>query len=205
MNRLGLFAVVLLALALPGHSPGPAPDSHPRVLTPNAALSELLAHRNRVELPNERLRRNWTSPIGSGSCMHASVRHLLHWQGTHELADWWGQRYSGGETFSGLCSKLSAAGVDWIVGIPFDQSFLERACIARRGAVVTYMANHAVALVDLDNQFAYVLDPNSPQHIVNVPRDEFVSDWISRGGMALTPLAGSPLPPSPWLVTEILR
>ncbi|MDE2101865.1 MAG: hypothetical protein KGL39_31760 [Patescibacteria group bacterium] len=198
-----LFAGLLIcSLLLAGHSPTrPAPVAG-RTLTPNAALTELLKRRNRVELPTARLKRNWVSIDGRGSCMHASLSHLLHWQGSHDLAEWWRSRYSGGESFMALGQKLNAAGVDWSAGLPCDAAYLERACRARRGAVVTFTPNHAVALVDLDPEFAYVLDPNSPGAIQRFKRSEFLADWTSRGGMALTPLAGPPTAPFPWFVVE---
>ena len=196
-NAAALFLLLSLVPAQVPIAPVPV-----RALKANKALLDLLARRNVVELPTERLRRNWTSPWGAGSCMHASLRHLLHWQGAHELAEWWGQRYSGGESFNALSQKLSDANVNWAAGLPCDEGFLDKACAARRGAVVTFTADHAVALVGIDDQYAYVLDPNSPKQIQRFGRSEFLADWISRGGMALTPLAGPPAPPSPWTVTE---
>src|SRR5690242_2839570 len=51
-----------------------------------------------VDIPHRWRKRNWIGDRGQGSCVHAALVHLWHWQGRHDLAEWWAARHGNGET-----------------------------------------------------------------------------------------------------------
>ncbi|MGQ0636458.1 MAG: hypothetical protein ACT4QC_17740 [Planctomycetaceae bacterium] len=164
------------------------------------AVRALVGGLLRIELPAAHRRHNWTGPKGQGSCVHAAMVHLLHWQQQHELALWWERRYGDGETADGLASKMNAARLTFAETRDGNEAFLEWAVRTRRGAAtVVQSGTHMVTLVGFDQAHAFVLDSNSPQRILQKGRGEFVDEWRRAGGWAVTPL-GSPPPPSPWIV-----
>lgn len=137
---------------------------------------------------------NW----GGGSCVHASTINCLRWQGQDALADWWRKLYVGGESYSGLTAKLQKSGIYWAGTYQGDVEFLEWACRTRRGAIIFYYPNHSVNLVHLDANKAYLLDNNRPKEYIPIDRKEFIYNWKSYGGVAVTPVC-SPAPPLPWV------
>jgi hypothetical protein len=156
-----------------------------------------------VDLPAAERRRNWIGDRGQGSCVHAALVHLFHWQGRHELARWWGAQYGNGETADGLAAKLDAAGISFAETRSGDEAFLDWAIRTRRGAaVVVQNGAHMVTLVGLDRDWAQILDSNSPERIQTWPRERLVRDWQAGGGWAVTPL-GTPPAPSPWVVQAV--
>jgi hypothetical protein len=164
------------------------------------AVRSIVRNLRRIDIPAQWRRRNWIGDRGQGSCVHASLVHLLHWQGRHQLADWWQRRYANGETADGLAAKLESAGVKFAETRDGDETFLEWAIRTRRGAaVVVQRGAHMVNLVGLDDRVARVLDSNSPDRVRELPRTEFLREWKTSGGWAVTPV-GAPPPPSPWIV-----
>jgi hypothetical protein len=164
------------------------------------AVRAIVRSLRRIDIPEQWRRRNWIGDRGQGSCVHASLVHLLHWQGRHQLADWWQRRYANGETADGLASKLESAGVKFAETRDGDETFLEWAIRTRRGAaVVVQRGAHMVNLVGLDDRVARILDSNSPERIHELPRAEFLREWKASGGWAVTPV-GAPPPPNPWIV-----
>lgn len=147
-----------------------------------------------VDLPPSLRTSNW----GGGSCVHASTVHLLHWQGLHELAEWWRQTYSGGEYSTRLHSRMEAARLRYAYTTSGDVAFLEWALRTRRGAGITYFPNHAVNLVHLDHERAGVLDNNRVERVIWIPRDEFLQNWKRYGGWAWT-VVYDPPPPVPFV------
>ena len=147
-----------------------------------------------LDLPAELRTQNW----GGGSCVHASTVTLLQWQGMPELAEWWRHNYSGGESSSGITSKMEKAGLSYAYTKSGDESFLEWSCRTRRCAGIFYKPGHAVNLVGLDDENAYLLDNNHTSQIETVPRGEFMRRWKNNyGGFAWT-IVATPSPPSPW-------
>src|SRR5579872_2653044 len=93
--------------------------------------------------------RNWGQ---GGSCVHASVVHLLNWQGRPELAERWRRTHNGGATTDSIYEDLDAAGLDYAQTQRGDEHFLEWCIATRRGAnVAVQQAAHMVTLVGLDN------------------------------------------------------
>lgn len=149
-----------------------------------------------VDLPHGWRRRNW-SPRGEGSCVHASMVMLMHWQGKHELADWWQNTYDGGEMAENLAQKLEAAGVRFGETRVGDVAFLEWACRTRRGAAVSISSNHMVCLVHLDDEHAGILDNNDITQLQWYSREDFLQRWQgSYHRWAVTPVYNPP-PPKP--------
>jgi len=156
-----------------------------------------------LDLPLAFRRKNWTGNRGQGSCVHAAFVNLLHWQGRHDMAEWWAAHHANGETADTFTRKLDAAGLRFAETRSGDAAFLEWAIRTRRGAgVVVQDGAHMVNLVGLTRQTAQILDSNFPDRIQHRPRDDFLREWKASGGWALTPL-GAPPPPDPWLVKPL--
>jgi hypothetical protein len=180
---------------------GPAAATAIRI---SPAVRSIVRNLRRIDIPEQWRRRNWIGNRGQGSCVHASLVHLLHWQGRHQLADWWQRRYANGETAEGLAGKLESAGIRFAETRSGDETFLEWAIRTRRGAaVVVQHGAHMVNLVGLDDRSARILDNNSPDRTQEISRAEFLRDWKTSGGWAVTPV-GAPPPPNPWIVQRTL-
>ena len=159
-----------------------------------------LVRRSRLVMPPTRVV-NWIGDRNEGSCVHASLVNLLHWQGRHQLADRWQATHGNGQSALGLAIDLKNAAVEYRSSQGGNEEFVAWACRTRRGAVVPFGPNHAVSLVGLDSKTATIMDPNKPDRPFQVDRAAFVADWKSRGGWAVTPL-GTPAAPSPWLFSR---
>jgi len=151
-----------------------------------------------MDLPAELRQANW----GGGSCVHASTVSLLRWQGQYAMADWWRQQYSGGEYAWRLVQRMEAAGVRYAYTTSADVNFLEWCVRTGRGAGIFYKPQHAINLVGLDDQYAYLLDNNytdRPEQTgvwERVPRATFERQWLGYGGVAWTLVYAVP-PPVP--------
>jgi len=146
-----------------------------------------------VNLPLHARCRNYAG----GSCVIASTVSLFRWQGRDDLADLFRRAYSGGQSASSLHAKLEARGVRYAYTTSGDAAFLDWACRTRRGAGVTFFANHFICLVHLDGQRAILLDNNRVGQYITLPRDEFLRRWRGYGGWATTPVY-SPAAPLAW-------
>ena len=145
-----------------------------------------------VNLPHPARCRNYAG----GSCVIASTVSLFRWQGRDDLADLFRRSYSGGQSASSLHAKLEARGVRYAFTTSGDAAFLEWACRTRRGAGVTFFANHFVCLVHLDARRAMLLDNNRVGQYITLPRDEFLRRWRGYGGWATTPVYSPAAPPA---------
>lgn len=148
-----------------------------------------------VNVPPSHRQRNW----GGGSCVHASLVTLLNWNGLYDVAEWWRNEYRGGESIERLSKRMDAAGLRFAYVTDGDVSFLQQCCDTRCGAVITYKPNHAINLVGLDSQYAYLLDNNATSRPEQsgweqVPRDEFERRWRGYGGRAATVVYRPPAP-----------
>jgi len=201
-----VFALSLATAAAAGGAGLVPADSASAVLYRiSPAVRALLRKLTLVDLPAAERRRNWIGDRGQGSCVHAAIVHLFHWQGRHDLARWWGGRNGNGETADGLAAKLDAAGIPFAETRSGNTAFLEWAIRTRRGAaVVVQNGAHMVTLVNLDDHSAQILDSNSPERIQTWPREKFLRDWQAGGGWAVTPL-GTPPAPQPWVVQGVDR
>lgn len=197
-RKLLIAAVSTIVAGIPVLAP--AVPAGTTVIRVSPEVRRIVRHLHRIEIPERWRRKNWIGDRGQGSCVHASLVHLLHWQGRHTLADWWQQRYANGETAGGLAAKLESAGVRFAETRGGDEAFLEWAIRTRRGAaVVVQRGAHMVNLVGLDRLTAHLLDSNAPEHTQQIPRADFIREWKTSGGWAVTPV-GVPPPPNPWIV-----
>ena len=161
-----------------------------------------------VNIPQALRVSNWSAWDGEGSCAHAAIAALLNWQGQYDVARWWTDTYSGGETPAGLAAKANAIGLDFAETTDGDESFLEWAVNTRRGAVVAIRASylypdsggyHAVCLVHMDAKDVGLLDNNDTRKIVWKSRDGFLREWQSNyWRWAVTPVYNPP-PKLPWV------
>lgn len=200
LQRLAILVSIVSSAgtALPAAVIAPLPGPAAPLFVISPALRALV-DRLRVIDPQPRTR-NWINPQRQGSCAHASLYHLLHWQGQHELAEWWKRNHAGGENPIGLAAGLTAARIPFAETRSGDVAFLEWAIRTRRGANVTVdQGSHMVTLVGLDQTTAHILDSNQPDRIQPLPRETFLAEWRAANGWGITPVF-TPTPPSPWLV-----
>jgi hypothetical protein len=208
--RAALYVTVLSSLGLPllwaatppaaaiavVKAPGPV-----RLLLSDA-VRERIRDSSLVNLPTAQRSVNWS--VGhpdNGSCMWASAMNLLRWQGREPLAKWIGENRGGAASFRDLVDVLDHSNCPWAYGN--TEAFLEWACRTHRGAIVSaYQGTHALNLVGLDDENAWVLDNTGPQgqQIVRYSRADFIRQWRESGPAALTPMGGSPTPPQPWIL-----
>lgn len=148
-----------------------------------------------MNLPEDLRMHNYSG----GSCVHASTESHLRWLGEEEWADWWRAHYSGGESLSGLVSKLEANGFQYAYTSSGDPAFLDWCNRTRRGAVIFYKPSHSINFVGWDpvTHEAMLLDNNHVDHYERVPHDDFVRGWKGYGGVAVTVIE-SPTPPLMW-------
>lgn len=146
-----------------------------------------------VNLPEALRTKNW----GGGSCVHASVVTLFRWQNRDDLADYWRANFIGAESFAGVMTKANRLGLSFVGTSDGSVAFLELCCRTRRGAMIFYYPKHAVNLVHLDSKWAGLLDNNRTHKYIWIPRDVFIQNWRSYGGVAATPTY-SPVSPIPY-------
>ena len=141
---------------------------------------------------------NWVGSEGEGSCVHASMISLFHFQGRHDLAEKWVRTYENGEWPEGLAAKFDKQGVRYAyTSGRNDVPFLEWACQTRRGCGVTVKGGkHMICLVHLDDKWAGLLDCNKVNEIRWVSRKTFLNEWFNSNSWAVTPVY-SPPPPRP--------
>jgi hypothetical protein len=191
-------AVVSAAPALAPVAPAGA-----RILRIAPAVRRIVAGLRILDLPVTWRRKNWIGTRGQGSCVHAALVHLWHWQGRHDLAEQWAAHHGNGETAETLTAKLEAAGLKFAETRSGHEAFLEWAIRTRRGAaVVVQNGAHMVNLVGLDSHSAQILDSNHPERIQQLSRGEFLREWKGSGGWAVTPVE-TPPPPDPWIVKPL--
>ena len=161
----------------------------------------IVTERPTINPPAAIRQENWIGSEGSGSCVHATVITLLRWQCRYKMADHWRQTYGSGETADDLAAKFDREGIRY--AYTYDENnvaFLEWACKTRRGCGVTVRGGcHMIALVHLDDKWAGLLDDNSTDHYIWVPRERFLAEWKASNSWAVTPIyaPAAPLPPSP--------
>jgi len=132
-----------------------------------------------------------------GSCVHASLETILHWQGQHELARWWRANYAGGEYPDRFHSRLESAGVRFAFtthrGVE-GWEFLRKCCVLRLACAVNLPQGHMQTLVGMDERSMYLIDNNGPGQIEAWPRERFAHLWT---GWAVTVVGQAP-PPEPF-------
>lgn len=152
-----------------------------------------------VNLPVDIRQQNWRGPGGDGSCVHASLSSMLHWQNQFELAKWWRSQYSGGEWSDQLRRRLDAARIPYAYTEKANIKLLDDAHAARRGAILWWKPSHCCTFVGWakgsDGKiYAAILDNNRTQAFEYVERNQFHSAWAQYGGFALTTLYDPPAP-----------
>ncbi len=133
-----------------------------------------------------------------GSCVHASTGSDFNWLNEFALQKYWNQKYSSGESYNGLTSKLRANKIPFYDTQNGDVSILDRCTAERRMATIFYYPSHSINFVGFQDGFAYLLDNNRTGEWIRVPRDTFIKNWKGYGGVAVIPLIGAPSPPLPW-------
>jgi len=147
-----------------------------------------------VNLPVSLRQENW---LRSGSCVHATFVSLLRWQNRPNTANWWRRTHGGGEYPDHFARQLDVANIRYAQITNGDVSFLEWACRTRRGCGITVKGGrHMVALVHLDSKWACLLDNNSVEKYIWLPRATLIAEWKASYGWAVTPIytPAAPLP-----------
>jgi hypothetical protein len=147
-----------------------------------------------ANLPKAARQENWRGPNGNGSCVYATTVSLLRWQGQDNAAERI-QQYGGGADYATLEKVLQRENIKYRSCDDGDESFLVWACQTRRGCgVVIDEGQHFVALVGMTDRYVQVLDNNSVEHFIWIPRAAFLKQWRNAGGWAFTVMY-SPVPP----------
>ena len=150
-----------------------------------------------VNLPRSLRQSNWLGNLGEGSCVHATLISLLRWQGRYNTADNWRRTQGNGEWPEDLAEKMDGEGVRYAYVTNGDVGFLEWACSTRRGCGITVNGGrHMVALIHFDSEWAGLLDNNSIETVIWVPRETLIAEWRNSNGWAVTPIY-NPAPPLP--------
>lgn len=145
--------------------------------------------------------RNWLGGATGreGSCAHASLVNMLHWQNEFRLANFWRSNYSGGEYASRLRERLDRANVPYAFTEQANIALLDYAHESRRGAVIWWKPSHACTFCGWiergGKQYAVVLDNNYPERYEYTERSQFHRLWANYGGFGLTVLRDPPSPP----------
>ena len=143
-----------------------------------------------ANLPASLHQRNWTGPLGQGSCVHASMTNHFRWLNLYEMGERWRGTYSDGEYDSRLRQRLDAANVDYAFTLKADPRFLDWASETRRGAILWWKPSHCCTfsgwVVKDGKQYAAILDNNYPGRFELTPREQFVRLWAGYGGFALS-------------------
>ena len=150
-----------------------------------------------VNIPLALRQGNWRGPQGQGSCVHATMISLFHWQYRLNTADHWRRAYGDGEYPEDLAAKFNQEGIRYAYVTNGDVRFLEWACRTRRGCGITVMGGaHMIALVHLDDKWAAILDNNNVEKFIWVPRQTLIAEWKASYGWAVTPIytPAAPLP-----------
>ncbi len=190
MKRL-LFALMLVCVGCEMEPPFLAP------LPPEPPIARPV-----VNVPRALRESNWLGPQREGSCVHAAIVNLLRAQRMFARADWWRSHNGDGEWDERLASKLDAAGIKYTYTSEHGNvGFLEWACDpihgTRRGCGVTVEGGrHMVCLMHLDDKWAGILDSNSTDAIIWVPRETFIAEWLNSNSWAVA-IVGTPAPPRP--------
>lgn len=143
---------------------------------------------------------NWLSPQREGSCVHASLSSMLHWQNQFELAKKWRAQYSGGEYSDRLRDRLDAAKIPYAYTEKANLQLLDDAHASRRGAILWWKPSHCCTFVGWAKSkdgttYAVILDNNRTQSYELVERNQFHKQWAGYGGFALMTLFDPPSPP----------
>lgn len=185
-----LFACVFVAAG--GCVPAPPPMV---AIAPPPA--EIPAANVSVELRQ----RNWTR-AGQGSCVHASTTTALNWLNRYDDADRWRRTYGGGETATGIMSKLRGGGFKFVATTDADPAVLDYATATRRGAIIWFFQSHCVFFAGwarVDGEVCGLLiDNNRPENTIAIPREQFLRRWRGYGGFAAVITTDAPTPPLAW-------
>ena len=155
----------------------------------------VIVERPVVNIPSDLRQENWLGNLGEGSCTWASTISLLRWQGRYNTADWVRKNRGNGEWPEHMATALDDAGIRYAYTIRGDVEFLEWACRTRRGCGITVNGgSHMVTLVHLDSEWAAILDNNSIEKFIWVPRESLISEWQSSYGWAVAVLYTPPAP-----------
>lgn len=142
--------------------------------------------------------RNWTRS-GEGSCVHASTTTALNWLNRYGDADRWRRTYGGGETASGIMSKLRSGGFEFVATTSADPAVLDYATVSRRGAIIWFFDRHCVFFAGWGNvdgrMVGLLIDNNRPENVIAIPRESFIQRWRGYGGFAAVITSDSPTPP----------
>lgn len=166
---------------------------------PDVVYPDYEQERPTVNLEEVLRQANWIGSMNEGSCVFATIIMALRHQGRDDLADLIKANYENGSWPSDLAAKLDALDIRYAyTSFENDVAFLEWACATRRGVGVTCQnGTHMIFLVHLSQDYAGVIDNNSPEEIKWIPREEFLNEWFNSESWAVAVIMGSPPPPRP--------
>src|SRR5579872_5221140 len=93
LQRTLLFSLFATGITAASGAPAVVSEESPLLRVP-PAVRRIISTLRQIDIPIERRRKNWIGDRGQGSCVHAAMVNLFHWQGQHDLARWWAQAYA---------------------------------------------------------------------------------------------------------------
>ena len=150
--------------------------------------------------------RTWN--YAGGSCMHASLITLLRWQGREKAADYWRSNYYGSAGVHKLAGIAERLNLDYAITNNGSTRFMQWASDTGRGAAIHWhrgipnwrsprIGGHAVTFCGYFNGNALLIDNNSPRKYIRISKQQFIQEWRSYGGYAMTVVYDRPAP-KPW-------
>lgn len=137
-----------------------------------------------------------------GSCMHAALITVLRSQNQNEIADYWRANFDGAAGVE-TCSRIAdSLGLRFAYTVDGDEAFLEWCNRTRRAAAIYYGDNHAITFCGYTSEGeAVLLDSNRVGHYSKLPKAEFLANWHTAGGAAMTTVYAS-IPANPWYASN---
>ena len=113
MTPLQRMLILSLVTATVSAVPGPAPIAPigATLFHVTPSVRRIVRDVRLLDIPLAYRRKNWTGNRGQVSCVHAAFVHLLHWQGQHDMAQWWAAHRANGETAESMATNLEAVGL----------------------------------------------------------------------------------------------
>ena len=135
-----------------------------------------------------------------GSCVHASFSTVLYYHGLDDMGDWWRQTYEAGEYADRMVRRVRESGLPFAYTDTGSVEFLEWCSRNRLPCIIWWKQSHCCTIVDLNDEYAVIIDNNHPGEYEYVPRNEFIHRWQNwYDGFALTVVRPPPPPtPIPW-------
>ncbi len=145
-----------------------------------------------VYIPPQLRCENYDSYSNIGSCAHANTITLLRYHSFHNLANWIPTEYSGIGFHYIINKRFNKWNISTYATFSSSKAILDFAHTHRLPAIISYHKHHSCIFlgwyVDPNTHlitYAYVLNPNHPQHIETPTYTQFMNNWRVNDGEAV--------------------